>query len=238
MNQILDLFEKAKTLQLRGKWREAERIYQEIIKMNKYLPGIFSGLGEINLRFNKPSQAEKNFLKEIQKGNQNSRIYQYLSISLILQGKWEEALQNLERALSLDPKDYRPYIWMGYIYLQKGEIDKAILWLELAGEELDTLSLHLYLLEAYRKKGLTYKVREEIPKIEERISSLRNLFSCQRLVKFVEAKLQFLKGEMGKAVESLKSLKRELTLSPRIYEGGVIFSKEEIEDILSSLPWR
>ena len=57
--------------------------------------------------------------------------------ALRLQEKYEEALEQLDRAVALDPKHVNTYIELGNMYTRWGQRDKALYWLEKGNELCD-----------------------------------------------------------------------------------------------------
>ncbi|MCD6220255.1 tetratricopeptide repeat protein [Candidatus Calescamantes bacterium] len=229
MKEIEELFDKAKTLSLRGKWKEARSIYEGIIRKEERLPGVYLGLGEIALREGKPEVAEDYFRKEREKGKVTPRVEQLLAVTLILQGRRKEAIKELEYSLRLAPEDYRPYIYLGYIYLEEGEIDRAQGWLEMAKEGgIESLALDLYLARIYYLKKEREKLVRVIKKADEKLSLMRKALSSP-LLDLVEGELKLLNGNFKEAIALIEKGKQHFIKGKSIFEAGIIYSLSYIE---------
>ncbi|NOZ63555.1 MAG: tetratricopeptide repeat protein [Caldiserica bacterium] len=235
MGEIEELFDKAKTLSLRGKWREARAVYEKIIQKAEKVPGVYLGLGEIALREGSPEKAEDYFRKEKEQGKVAPRLEQLLAVSMILQGRWKESIEELEHSLRLDPKDTRPYIYLGYVYLEQGEIDRAQGWLEMAEEEgIESLSLDLYLARIYYLKKEREKLKKVISRADEKLFMLRKVLSSP-LLDLVEGELKFLAGNFREAMALIEKGRKDFTKKGSIFEAGIIYSLAAVEKYLEGL---
>ncbi|GEM_PF-3316681 len=235
MGEIEELFDKAKTLSLRGKWREARSVYEKIIQKAEEVPGVYLGLGEIALHEGNPEAAEQYFRKEKEQGKITPRLEQLLAVSMILQGKEKESIEELEHSLRLDPKDTRPYIYLGYIYLEQGETDRAQGWLEMAKEEgVESLSLDLYLARIYYLKKERNKLKRVIRGAEEKLSMLRKVLSSP-LLDLIEGELKFLTGNFKEAMSLIEKGRKNFPKKGSIFEAGIIYSLAEVEKHLEGL---
>ncbi len=227
------LFDKAKTLTLRGKWKEAKDVYYEIIESGKIPKGVYSGLGEIALREGKFLEAESYLRKEKNKGKITSHLQQLLAISLILQGKMKEATRELEYSLSISPEDLRPYIYLGYIYLEKGEIGRAQGWLEIAKEGgVENTALDLYLTEIYYTKKNSEKLKNTLRKVREKMNFLGEIIS-PHFKNLLESEIRFYEGNIKEAISYIEKSKKYFNKNERIFEAGIIYSPALVKSILN-----
>jgi len=60
--------------------------------------------------------------------------YRQWGVSLIMLGKEEEALQKIQAAIGLDPKDPTAYLLLAKLYLERGDYDRAVLLYQRAYE--------------------------------------------------------------------------------------------------------
>ena len=76
-------------------------------------------------------------------------------VGKFLDGKYEEAQGEFQKAISLDPALPLAYCYLGIISLELGEIDIGMRWCE-QGLEVDPDNgyLHYYLGAAFERKGL------------------------------------------------------------------------------------
>ena len=228
------ILEEAKTLALRGKWKEAREKYSSLLEKGGDIPGVFSGLGELELRANHPRKAEEYFREEKTRRNY-PRLHQLLSISLIQQGKWKEAEEELHSSLSLDPEDFRPYVLLGYIYLERGEVQKAKGWLEMAREGGESsFPLYLYLAETCHLLGERGEVDRLLPQIRSRYLEMKELFPSW-LRDALECEIRFLEGKFGEARKLWDNLKKSSFPTFPVYFAGLLFSPERFRKILTRI---
>jgi len=98
----------------------------------------------------------------VSKSPQKARAYNALGEALARQGRLEEAVQTLRKAIALEPRGGKAYLNLGYVYSQRGELDKAIELYEKA-IPLDPRILP----EIYNNLGATYFHQRKMEKSKE-----------------------------------------------------------------------
>ena len=87
----------------------------------------------------------------IAKSPNKAPAYNGLGLALVLQDRLEEASQEFQHAITLEPRGGQPYVNLGYVYSQQGNLDKAIEFYQKA------IPLNPKILpEIYNNLGLTY----------------------------------------------------------------------------------
>ncbi len=98
---------------------------------------------------------------------EDSEIEKHLKLAdiFIKEEYYDLAELELKKCLELDPRDERAIVEMGYVYFQKGEVDKALNWYE---KSLDKISnprdVLINISRIYMKKGKLTKALEVVDK--------------------------------------------------------------------------
>lgn len=119
-------YELAEVLERQGRYNEALKEYQKTIQLRPTEPAPYHKIGEILLRQGKLKEAEQYFRKalEIEPGLYISRIK--LAEALGKQKRWEESIRELEIAKKYLPRDPRAYFFLGRLYINLGNKEKAL----------------------------------------------------------------------------------------------------------------
>jgi predicted Zn-dependent protease len=127
---------------------------QKAVALDPQLPLTHSILGEIALAGNHLDEAIAEFEKERSRNPLNGNIYDRLGDAYSRAGKYQEALQALQRAVLLEPNVTAPYILLGKVLLKQQSPVNAAMYLEHA-ETMDpnNFMTHSLLGQAYRSLG-------------------------------------------------------------------------------------
>ncbi len=80
-----------------------------------------------------------------------------LAFALYFNGMKEEAIRELERVIAIDPKNVWAYGYIGLIYGEVDNVDKAIEYVKKGiAIDYDVAALHLLLASGYYKKGRSW----------------------------------------------------------------------------------
>ena len=86
-----------------------------------------------------PVGAEKASREAIRQGLETNSTYYHLGRALYLQGRYDEAIEAMERAQKLSPASSTPTFGLSQIYLAKGEYDRALsYWLRQPEKQRNT----------------------------------------------------------------------------------------------------
>ncbi|HEX67549.1 MAG TPA: tetratricopeptide repeat protein [bacterium] len=232
--RLEEIFEEAKTLSLLGKWKEAKEKYLQILEISPDYPGVYAGLGEIELKENKPRRAEEYLRKAVSGGKPHPRLHQLLAISLIQQEKWKEAEEELEKSLAKNPSDPRPYVFLGYIAIERGEIEKAKGLLELAKNEGErSFPLSLYLMEVYFFLEEGERLKEVVKEVKANFESFKE-FLPKGLRDFLKCEIALCEGNI-REVRSLWEKLKKSSFDLRIYHAGLIYSPSRLQEMIAKL---
>lgn len=108
-------------------------------------------------------EAVKNYKISIEL-HPTAEAHTYLGWAYSFMGNLEDAIAECKKAIDLDPDFGNPYNDIGSYLIQLGEIDEAIVWLELALKSKRYASYHfahLNLGRAYELKGMWFEALEQ-----------------------------------------------------------------------------
>jgi len=149
----------AESLELQGKWDEAAKEYQQILKQNPDVPGVHFRLGRLLLSKPNPppdvaEQARKEFEEELKIEPANPEA-EYVLGELARQAQqWDEAVQHFSRASKLDAAFGDAFLGLGESLIASKKFSEAIPPLEMAAKlEPANPGAHYNLATAYSRAG-------------------------------------------------------------------------------------
>jgi len=126
---VVDLAKVAKENFDKGKYRTAEKIYQEMLTKTPNNLYSLSNLGVVYFRTGKLKAAELTLKKAVALSPKDEFTHTTLGIVYYRQAKFDEALTELTKSLGLNPKSATAHNYLGITASQKG-------WQEAAEKEL------------------------------------------------------------------------------------------------------
>lgn len=126
---VADLARQAKDDFTRGKYRSAEKLYQEILTKNPNQLYSLSNLGVVYFRTGKLKAAELTLKKAVTIAPKDEFAHTTLGIVYYRQAKFDSALTELTKALAINPKSATAHNYLGITASQKG-------WQEAAEKEM------------------------------------------------------------------------------------------------------
>ena len=126
---VVDLAWQAKENFDKGKYRTAEKIYQEILTKTPNNLYSLSNLGVVYFRTGKLKAAELTLKKAVALSPKDEFTHTTLGIIYYRQAKFDNALTELTKSLGLNPKSATAHNYLGITASQKG-------WQEAAEKEL------------------------------------------------------------------------------------------------------
>ena len=140
----------------------AQDFAQKAIALDAQLPLAHALLGEILLSGNHLDDAIGEFEKERAHNPLEGNVYDRLGDAYSRAGKYQQALQSLQRAVLLEPNTTAPYILLGKVLLRQQAPSNAVQYLERA-EAMDpgNSMTHTLLGQAYRSLGRTEDAARE-----------------------------------------------------------------------------
>jgi Flp pilus assembly protein TadD/predicted nucleic acid-binding Zn-ribbon protein len=128
-DNVLDLARQAKEHFDRGKYRSAERTYQEILTKSPNNLYSLSNLGVVYFRTGKLKAAELTLKKAVAIAPKDEFALTTLGIVFYREAKYDSALTELTKALAINPKSATAHNYLGITASQKG-------WQEAAEKEM------------------------------------------------------------------------------------------------------
>ena len=126
---VVDLAWQAKESFDKGKYKSAEKIYQEMLTKSPNNLYSLSNLGVVYFRTGKLKAAELTLKKAVALSPKDEFTHTTLGIVYYRQSKFDEALTELTKSLGLNPKSSTAHNYLGITASQKG-------WQEAAEKEL------------------------------------------------------------------------------------------------------
>ena len=126
---MMDIAKQAKENFDHGKYRAAERQYQELLTKNPNNLYSLSNLGVVYFRAGKLKAAELTLKKAVAIAPKDEFAHTTLGIVYYRQSKFDEALNELTKSLAINPKSAAAHNYLGITASQKG-------WQEAAEKEM------------------------------------------------------------------------------------------------------
>ena len=136
---------------------------QKALKLNADLPLLHFMLGEVYLFKSDIDAATAEFLREQHLNPGYAPVYDRLGDAYTRLGKYQEAQEELTRALALDRSSTGPFIQMGKVLLKRADPQSALMYLSHA-EKMDpgNYITHTLLGQAYRAMGNAAEAKHEL----------------------------------------------------------------------------
>jgi len=108
-----------------GRTKEALADLEQAANLEPTNPGVLGTLTDLYLRLNRPQDAERVAKRAVTFNKDDKNAYLAYGQVLAGEGKYDEARQQLEAALKLDPKDVRPLLLEAQTYISQNAIALA-----------------------------------------------------------------------------------------------------------------
>ena len=108
-----------------GHQKEALADLEQAANLEPTNPGVLGTLTDMYLRLNRPQDAERIAKRAVTFNKDDKNAYLAYGQVLATEGKFDEARQQLEASLKLDPKDVRPLLLEAQTYTQQNAIALA-----------------------------------------------------------------------------------------------------------------
>jgi tetratricopeptide (TPR) repeat protein len=149
----------AESFEMQGKWNDAAKEYQTILKQNPNLPGIHFRLGRVLLSEPNPpptmaEEAQQQFEAELKIDPTNAGAEYILGELAGQKQQWEEAITHFTRASKLDPGFGAAFVGLGASLVSEKRFADAIPPLETAVKlQPSNPAAHYNLAVAYSRSG-------------------------------------------------------------------------------------
>jgi tetratricopeptide (TPR) repeat protein len=157
----------AESLELQGKWDEAEKEYQSILDKDPSLPGIHFRMGRLLLsRPNPPAdasdRAKEQFKRELEIDPRNAGAEYVLGEIARQESQWNDAVEHFTKANKLDPGLSDALLGLGMAFVAEGKPVDAILPLETyVKQQPGNPAGHYQLAMAYSRAGRKEDAKRE-----------------------------------------------------------------------------
>jgi tetratricopeptide (TPR) repeat protein len=149
----------AESLELQGKWDDAAKEYQQILKQNPDLPGIHFRMGRLLLSKPNPpadvaAQARNEFQQELKIDPSNAEAEYVLGELARQEQQWDDAIKHFSRASQLDAGFGDAFLGLGASFIATKKFSDAVPPLEAAVKLQPTNPVaHYNLATAYSRTG-------------------------------------------------------------------------------------
>ena len=199
---------------------KAKAAASKAIEMAPSLSDAHLAVGLINLYFDWDWEAaEKHMRRAVELSPQSARAHYGLSLWLLVQQRHQEAIQEADYALELDPVSLPMNFNVGYLNYFAGNNDRAIAQFEKVLEmDSSFMQASLILCPAYLRKRMP---AEALATVEKALPQSGNWSSLRAMLAIVHAG----SGRTSQAVEILEKLKKEGASVPLLsYSAAIIFN--------------
>jgi len=199
---------------------KAKAAASKAIEMAPSLSDAHLAVGLINLYFDWDwDAAEKHMRRAVELSSQSARAHYGLSLWLLVQQRHQEAIQEADYALELDPLSLPMNFNVGYLNYFAGNNDRAIAQFEKVLEmDSSFMQASLILCPAYLRKRMP---AEALATVEKALPQSGNWSSLRAMLAIVHAG----SGRTSQAVEILEKLKKEGASVPLLsYSAAIIFN--------------
>jgi serine/threonine protein kinase/Tfp pilus assembly protein PilF len=199
---------------------KAKAAASKAIEMAPSLSDAHLAVGLINLYFDWDWEAaEKHMRRAVELSPQSARAHYGLSLWLLVQQRHQEAIQEADYALELDPLSLPMNFNVGYLNYFAGNNDRAIAQFEKVLEmDSSFMQASLILCPAYLRKRMP---AEALATVEKALPQSGNWSSLRAMLAIVHAG----SGRTSQAVEILEKLKKEGASVPLLsYSAAIIFN--------------
>jgi eukaryotic-like serine/threonine-protein kinase len=210
---------------------KAKAAASKAVKMGPSLSDAHLAVGLISLYFDWDwDAAERHMRRAVDLSPHSARAHYGLSLWLLAQQRHQEAIQEADCALELDPLSLPMNFNVGYLNYFAGNNDRAIAQFEKILEMDPSFVLaSLILCPAYLRKGL---LPEALATVEKALPQSRNWSSLRAMLAVVYAG----SGRSSEALEILEQLKKEGASVPLLSYWAAIISNA-LQDKEQALDW-
>jgi tetratricopeptide (TPR) repeat protein len=161
--ELVPIARQAKENFDRGKYRAAEKQYQEILTKSPNNLYSLSNLGVVYFRSGKLKAAELTLKKAVALAPKDEFTHTTLGIVYYRQSKYDDAIQELTKALGINPKSAAAHNYLGITASQKG-------WQEAAEKEmLDAIAVNPDYADAHFNLAVVYATNQPPAKEQAKV---------------------------------------------------------------------
>lgn len=178
------LYNDAGDLQQNGKFTEAEKFYEQAIKLDPNYCDAMDNLGQLLRQQDKIDEAIIWYKKSLVVKPDNTVALQNLGLAYNLQGETQKAIETYETLTKIAPENPEGYFGLGSIYYRLEQPEKAISYLKTA-EKLYIQESSPYVTDAQYYLGFSYFTLQDCTNAKKYFEPIYNQFSNDGGVNYV-----------------------------------------------------
>ena len=202
---IKEKLKEAIALHQDGQVRQAEQIYQQILRINSQDAEALHLLGVVALQANKYEVAVKLITQATKADSEQSSFFNNLSVALIKQGKLEEAVHACQQAIKLQPDDVETHYNLGIALQKLDKLEQALTVYQKA------IKIQPGNAEIYNNLGV---ILWKQGKLNESIQAYQNAIKIQPDSAGYYSNLGNILQEQGKLDESIQAHQNAIEIQP------------------------
>ena len=202
---VKEKLEEAIALHQDGRVRQAEQIYQQILRINSQDAEALHLLGVVALQAKKYEVAVKLITQATKIDSEQSSFFNNLSVALIKQGKLEEAVQACQQAIKLKPNDAETHYNLGIALQKLDKLEQALTVYQKA------IKIQPGNAEIYNNLGV---ILWKQGKLDESIQAYQNVIEIQPNYAEAYNNLGNALQEQGKLDESIQAYQNAIEIQP------------------------
>ena len=206
---VKEKLEEAIALHQDGQVRQAEQIYQQILRINSQDAEALHLLGVVALQAKKYEVAVKLITQATKVDSEQSSFFNNLSVALIKQGKLEEAVQACQQAIKLKPNDAETHYNLGIALQKLDKLEQALTVYQKA------IKIQPGNAEIYNNLGV---ILWKQGKLDESIQAYQNAIEIQPNYAETYNNLGNAIQEQGKLDESIQAYQNAIEIQPNYAE--------------------
>ena len=206
---VKEKLEEAIALHQDGRVRQAEQIYQQILRINSQDAEALHLLGVVALQAKKYEVAVKLITQATKIDSEQSSFFNNLSVALIKQGKLEEAVQACQQAIKLKPNDAETHYNLGIALQKLDKLEQALTVYQKA------IKIQPGNAEIYNNLGV---ILWKQGKLDESIQAYQNAIEIQPNYAETYNNLGNAIQEQGKLDESIQAYQNAIEIQPNYAE--------------------
>ncbi|HSA96064.1 MAG TPA: tetratricopeptide repeat protein [Acidobacteriota bacterium] len=173
---------------MRGRLEEASKAYVKCLEINPQFTEAHNNLGTVYQEMKQLDKAEKEFLAALQDLAYQHRELPYFNLARLyaLQGRFDEALENVNKAIQLQPRLAMAHNLRGFIYEKRNGLAEAISSYEQAVKIVpEDVSFNYNLAVAYFKNADYARAKEIFLKIQGKIADAETRDTIARYLRLI-----------------------------------------------------
>ncbi len=170
------LYNDAGVLKQKGNFAEAEKLYEEAIKLDPNYCDAMDNLGQLLRQQNKIEEAIGWYKKSLEIKPDNTVALQNLALAYNIQGQTQKSIETYEKLTEVAPNNPEGFFGLGTIYFRLEQPEKAIPYFETA-ETLYKREASPYVADAQYYLGFSYLLLEDCANVTKYFVPIYSQFS-------------------------------------------------------------